>query len=430
METLSEKMFERSKKVIPGGVNSPARAFSSVKMEPPFIKRGDGTYIFDEEDNRYIDFVGSWGPLILGHCDKDVVDGLHQVIKTGTSFGAPTAIEMKMAELMVDSLPNIDMVRMVNSGTEATMSAVRLAKAYTKRNKIIKFEGNYHGHSEGFLIKAGSGALTHGVPDSLGVPAEIAKHTLTASFNNLESVENIFKANPEEIAAVIVEPVAGNMGVIAMEDDFAKGLRQITDKYGTVLIFDEVMTGFRVGFKGAHELYPDIKPDITCYGKIIGGGLPVGAFGGKQQIMSLLAPIGPVYQAGTLSGNPLAMRAGYETLLKLRNNPQIYDKLDKLALRLEKGIREAAKLSDIDITVNRVGGMISMFFTDKEVKNFEDVSKADNEQFIAYFKEMLNSGVYLPPSQFESLFLNAKMDNEHIDFTIEKARDAFKKLTR
>ncbi len=424
----SSAYFERSKKVIPGGVNSPARAFSSMDMDPPFIERGEGAYIYDEEGNRYLDFVGSWGPLILGHGDEDVVKGLEEVIKKGTSFGAPTKIEMEMAELMVESLPNMEMVRMVNSGTEATMSVLRLAKAYTGRSKIVKFEGNYHGHSDSLLIKAGSGALTHGVPDSLGVPEEIGRNTLTANYNDLDNIKAIFEANKEEIAAVIIEPVAGNMGVIPMEEDFARGLRALTKEHGIILIYDEVMSGFRVSFQGAQSLYPDIAPDLTCYGKIIGGGLPVGAFGGRKDIMSMLGPIGPVYQAGTLSGNPLAMRAGFETLRKLQKNPQFYRKLDALAEKLEQGILQAGERHNIPVTVNRVGAMISLFFTDQPVRDFSGSNAADQQRFKIYFKTMLKEGIYLPPSQFESLFLNVQMTAKDMEQTIDTIDRVFSQL--
>ncbi len=425
----STAYFERSKKVMPGGVNSPARAFSSVDMDPPFIERGKGAYIYDEDGNKYLDFVGSWGPLILGHGDEDVVRGLQEVIEKGTSFGAPTKIEMEMAELMVESLPNVEMVRMVNSGTEATMSALRLAKAYTGRSKILKFEGNYHGHSDSLLIKAGSGALTHGVPDSLGVPEEIGRHTLTANYNDLDNVEAILEANKEEIAAVIIEPVAGNMGVIPMKEEFARGLRTLTKKHGVILIYDEVMSGFRVSFQGAQSLYPDIAPDLICYGKIIGGGLPVGAFGGRKDIMSLLGPIGPVYQAGTLSGNPLAMRAGFETLSKLQKNPGYYPQLEAMAEKLERGILQAGKNHNIPVVVNRVGAMISLFFSHEPVTNFNSAKAADQERFKKYFKAMLEAGIYLPPSQFEALFLNIQMTTEDLDKFIDTIDRVFSELS-
>lgn len=425
----SREYFERSKKVMPGGVNSPARAFSSMDMDPPFIERGEGAYIYDEEGNKYLDFVGSWGPLILGHGDEDVVKGLEEVIKKGTSFGAPTKIEMEMAELLVRSLPNVEMIRMVNSGTEATMSALRLAKAHTRRSKIVKFEGNYHGHSDSLLIKAGSGALTHGVPDSLGVPEEVGRNTLTANYNDLENIKAIFEANKGEIAAVIIEPVAGNMGVIPMEEDFARGLRALTKEHGSLLIYDEVMSGFRVSFQGAQSLYPDIAPDLICYGKVIGGGLPVGAFGGRKDIMSLLGPVGPVYQAGTLSGNPLAMRAGYETLGKLQKNPDFYTKLDMMAKELEQGILQAGERHDIPVTVNRVGAMISLFFTDQPVRDFKGAKAADQQRFKTYFKAMLEEGVYLPPSQFEALFLNVQMTKKDLNQTLDAIDRVFSKLS-
>jgi len=421
----SEKLFVTSKQVIPGGVNSPVRAFSSVGMNPPFIKRGKGAYIYDEDGNEYIDYVGSWGPLILGHCYPDVVESLKEVLETGTSFGAPTEIELKIAQLITGAIPSVEMIRMVNSGTEATMSALRLARGYTGRNKIVKFNGNYHGHSDGLLIKAGSGALTHGVPNSPGVTPEVAKNTITAKYNDIEGIKEIFKQQGEEIAAVIIEPIAGNMGVVPMTNKFAHTLRKITEDYGTLLIFDEVMTGFRVSFGGAQSLY-GIKPDLTCFGKIIGGGLPVGAFGGKREIMECLSPIGPVYQAGTLSGNPLAMMAGYTTLSILYNNSKIYDELERKAKQLEQGFKKIVTELKVDASFNRVGSMLCMFFTKEQVHDFESASTSDTEMYSRYFRAMLSRGIYLAPSQFEALFISYAHTDVEINQTINAAYESLK----
>ncbi|MDR5659668.1 glutamate-1-semialdehyde 2,1-aminomutase [Serpentinicella sp. ANB-PHB4] len=423
----SLEIFEASKKIIPGGVNSPARAFSSVNMTPPVIKRGKGAYLYDEDGNTYIDYVGSWGPLILGHCHPEVVENLEGVLQTGTSFGAPTEIELKMAQLITEGMPSIEMIRMVNSGTEATMTALRLARGYTKRNKIIKFNGNYHGHSDSLLIKAGSGALTHGVPNSPGVTPEVAKDTITATYNDIDDIKNIFNQYSEEIAAVIVEPIAGNMGVIPMTQAFAQTLRDLTEKYGALLIFDEVMTGFRVAFGGAQSLY-GIKPDLTCFGKIIGGGLPVGAFGGKKEIMEHLSPTGPVYQAGTLSGNPLAMTAGYTTLKILKENPQIYEKIESHAAALESGFKSIVKDLEVSASFNRVGSMLCMFFTDETVIDFDTANTSNTNQFTFYFKEMLSRGIYIAPSQFEAMFISNAHGKEEINKTIEAAYESLKSL--
>lgn len=425
----SKTLFEKAQRYIPGGVNSPVRAFSSVNMDPPFIKRGEGTYIYDEDGNKYIDYVGSWGPLILGHCHPEIVKNLKEVVDRGTSFGACTEIEIKMAELMVESIPSLEMVRMVNSGTESTMTALRLARGYTGRSKIVKFNGNYHGHSDSLLIKAGSGALTHGVPNSPGVPEDVVKNTITARYNDIENLEEIFKTHGEDIAGVIVEPVAGNMGVVPSTQEFANRLRTITEEYGSLLIYDEVMTGFRVAYEGAQSIY-GITPDLTCYSKIIGGGLPVGAFGGRKEIMEQMSPIGPVYQAGTLSGNPLAMTAGYTTLKILRDNPNIYVELDKKAKRLEKGLKDHVKTLGIDASFNAVGSMSCMFFTDKNVVNFDAALTSDTEKYAVYFKEMLRQGVYIAPSQFEATFINAAMTDEDIDKTLEAAYNALEAVKR
>ncbi len=423
----SLKLFEESKKLMPGGVNSPVRAFSSVGMNPPFMKKGQGAYLFDEDDNKYIDYVGSWGPLILGHCHPQVVESLKEVLENGTSFGAPTALESKLAKLVIESIPSIEMIRMVNSGTEATMTALRLARGFTGRSKIVKFSGNYHGHSDALLIKAGSGALTHGVPSSPGVTEETAKNTITAQFNSIGNIEAIFQEAGKDIAAVIIEPVAGNMGVVPMTQKFATRLRELTEEHGSLLIFDEVMTGFRVAFEGAQSLY-GIQPDLTCFGKIIGGGLPVGAFGGRREVMEYLSPLGPVYQAGTLSGNPLAMMAGYTTLSILKENPEIYQNLEAKAEMLEKGLKQHVERLGVKASFNRVGSMVCMFFTDVEVTDFESASTSDTEKYAVFFREMLSKSVYLAPSQFEALFISATHTDEMIQQTIDAAGHALLKV--
>lgn len=420
----SQINYEEAKKYIPGGVNSPVRAFKAVGDHPVFIEKGMGARLFDVDGNQYIDYVGSWGPLILGHRHPKVVEALMKCLEKGTSFGAPTEIETEMAKFIIDAVPSIEMVRMVNSGTEATMSALRLARAYTKRDKILKFEGCYHGHADSLLIKAGSGALTLGVPSSPGVPADIAGGTITASFNDLEQVTAIFKEMGEQIAAVIVEPVPGNMGVVLPEDGFLEGLRKITQEYGTVLIFDEVMDGFRLSLGGAQELF-NIKPDLTCLGKIIGGGLPVGAYGGRREIMELVAPQGPVYQAGTLSGNPLAMTAGLATLKELVD-PQVYQKLDRLGNKLAEGIKEAAEETGVDVWINSIGSMASCFFTKEKVRDFKSATTSNLNKFKVFFQSMLSQGVYLAPSQFEASFISLAHTEEDIEMTVNAAKNAFK----
>lgn len=425
----SIQLYEESKKLMPGGVNSPVRAFSAVGMNPPFMKKGQGAYLFDEDGNKYIDYVASWGPLILGHCHPQVVENLKGVIEDGTSFGAPTELESKLAKLIIETIPSVEMIRMVNSGTEATMTALRLARGYTGRSKIVKFNGNYHGHSDALLIKAGSGALTHGVPSSPGVTEETAQNTITAEFNDIESIEAIFNEVGNDIAGVIIEPIAGNMGVVSMTEAFAQKLRDITSQFGSLLIFDEVMTGFRVSFGGAQSLY-GIEPDLTCFGKIIGGGLPVGAFGGKKEIMEYLSPLGPIYQAGTLSGNPLAMMAGYTTLSILKENPEIYEKLDKNATLLETGLKQKVKELEIKASFNRVGSMLCMFFTDANVVDFKSASTSDVEKYAVFFREMLKSGIYLAPSQYEAAFISAAHTEEMIQETIEAAGKALEVVSR
>ncbi|MER2262521.1 MAG: glutamate-1-semialdehyde 2,1-aminomutase [Psychrobacillus sp.] len=424
---LSKEAFAEAKDLMPGGVNSPVRAFKSVDMDPIFMESGKGAILKDIDGNEYIDYVLSWGPLILGHTEPNVVKAIQEVAATGTSFGASTLVENKLAKLVMERVPSIEMVRMVSSGTEATMSALRLARGYTGRNKILKFEGCYHGHGDSLLIKAGSGVATLGLPDSPGVPESIAKNTITAPYNDIESVRYVFENFGDDLAAVIVEPVAGNMGVVPPIEGFLETLRELTEKNGTVLIFDEVMTGFRVGYNCAQGHF-GITPDLTCLGKVIGGGLPVGAFGGKREIMEMIAPAGSVYQAGTLSGNPLAMTAGYETLSRL--NEDTYKYFVKLGDMLEKGFREAASKYNIPHTVNRAGSMIGFFFTNEDVINYDVAKTADLDLFAKYYRLMAEEGIYLPPSQFEGMFLSAAHTEEHIEKTIQAFHTVFEKLAR
>ncbi|MHB1418634.1 MAG: glutamate-1-semialdehyde 2,1-aminomutase [Bacillota bacterium] len=422
----SERLFKEAQHLIPGGVNSPVRAFKSVGMNPPFIQRGEGAKIYDVEGNEYIDYVSSWGPLILGHRHPLVVEALHRCLEeTGTSFGAPTRLETDMAKVVVKAFPSIEMVRMVNSGTEATMSALRLARGYTKRDKIVKFEGCYHGHADHLLIKAGSGALTLGVPTSPGVPENIASNTITAPYNDLETLREIFATTGEDIAAVILEPVAGNMGCVPPLPGFLEGIRQLTQEYGTLLVFDEVMTGFRVAYGGAQDLY-GIDPDLTCLGKIIGGGLPVGAYGGKRQIMEKMSPSGPIYQAGTLSGNPLAMTAGLVTLQVL-NMPGAYEQLEQKSARLAQGLEEVARAAGAEVVFNRVGAMFSVFFTSQPVVDYTSAITSDTTRFATYFRSMLEQGIYLAPSQFEAGFMSLAHTDQDLEKTVEAAFKAFKK---
>ncbi|WP_299091749.1 glutamate-1-semialdehyde 2,1-aminomutase [uncultured Metabacillus sp.] len=421
----SEKAFEEALTLMPGGVNSPVRAFKSVGMNPIFMERGKGSKIFDIDGNEYIDYVLSWGPLIHGHSHDTVVEAIKKVVESGTSFGAPTLIENELAKLVIERVPSIEIVRMVSSGTEATMSALRLARGYTGRNKILKFEGCYHGHGDSLLIKAGSGVATLGLPDSPGVPEGVAKNTITVPYNDLDSVRYAFKQFGEDIAGVIVEPVAGNMGVVPPQPGFLEGLREVTEQAGALLIFDEVMTGFRVDY-GCAQDYFGVTPDLTCLGKVIGGGLPVGAYGGKTEIMQQIAPSGPIYQAGTLSGNPLAMTAGYETLKLLTRDS--YKEFKRKADRLESGLSEAAKEYEIPHTINRAGSMIGFFFTNEPVTNYEKAKTSNLEYFASYYRSMANEGVFLPPSQFEGLFLSTAHSDEDIDYTIEAAKKAFAAL--
>ncbi|MFC5587926.1 glutamate-1-semialdehyde 2,1-aminomutase [Sporosarcina soli] len=423
----SKQAFSEAVNLMPGGVNSPVRAFKSVNMDPIFMGSGKGATITDIDGNEYIDYVLSWGPLILGHTDPDVVAGIKRVAETGTSFGASTLVENELAKIVIERVPSIEMVRMVSSGTEATMSALRLARGYTGRNKILKFEGCYHGHGDSLLIKAGSGVATLGLPDSPGVPESIAKNTITVAYNDLESVKVAFEQYGDDLAAVIVEPVAGNMGVVPPEPGFLEGLRELTENNGTLLIFDEVMTGFRVGYNCAQG-YFDITPDITCLGKVIGGGLPVGAYGGKREIIEKIAPAGTVYQAGTLSGNPLAMTAGIETLKKL--TPESYDHFMKLGDQLEAGFRAAAEKYNIPHTVNRAGSMIGFFFTNEKVSNYDQAKTSDLELFADYYRLMAEEGIFLPPSQFEGMFLSTAHTEEHIAKTVEAFHTVFAQLAR
>lgn len=411
----SIQAFEQAKKVIPGGVNSPVRAFKSVGMNPIFFEKGQGSHLTDIDGNTYIDYVASWGPLIAGHAHPQVVEALKHVTEKGTSFGAPTEIETELARLVVKRVPSVDIVRMVNSGTEATMSAIRLARGYTKRNKILKFEGCYHGHADSLLIKAGSGVATLGLPDSPGVPESTANHTITVPYNDLESLKLAFETFGDDIAAVIVEPIAGNMGVVPPQPGFLEGLRETTQKYGALLILDEVMTGFRVGYSCAQGRY-DIVPDLTCFGKVIGGGLPVGAYGGKKEIMEQMAPVGPIYQAGTLSGNPLAMTAGFETLSLMTH--ERYDDLEQKGAYLEKGIRQNAEKHGIPYHINRVGSMVGFFFNQGPVTNFDQAKKSDLKRFAQYFQLMIEDGVYIAPSQFEGMFISIVHTQEDLDRTI------------
>lgn len=425
--TKSKLLYEKAIKVLPGGVNSPVRAFKSVGGTPVFIQKGSGSKIYDIDGNEYIDYIGSWGPHLFGHNPDFIKEALIEAIENGTSFGTPTEIEVRVAELVRELVPSIEMIRFVNSGTEATMSAVRVARGYTKRNKIIKFEGSYHGHADFFLIKAGSGALTFGIPTSPGVTEGNAKDTLVADFNNINSVKNLIQKNKNEIAAIIIEPIAGNMGVVPAEKSFLEELRQICESEKIVLIFDEVMTGFRVAKGGAQEIY-NIQPDLTTFGKIIGGGLPVGAYGGKEEIMSLVAPSGPVYQAGTLSGNPLAMAAGFSALSYIKSHPEIYNDLENKSAYLANGFINNLKLFNKNFQLNRVGSMMTLFFTENEVKTYNDAIKSDTNLFAKYFWGMLSRGIYLPPAQFEAFFVSTAHSNDDLQKTIETQREVFSEI--
>lgn len=426
IDRKSAEAFEEAKKVIPGGVNSPVRAFKSVGLTPLYIDHAKGSKVYDIDGNEFIDYVGSWGPLILGHAHPEVIAQIQDYAEKGTSFGAPTLIETEMARIVTERVPSVDILRMVNSGTEATMSALRLARGYTKRNKIVKFEGSYHGHADSLLIKAGSGVATLGLPDSPGIPESVAVNTITVPYNDLDTLKEVFHTFGEDIAAVIVEPIAGNMGVVPPLPGFLQGLRDITEKYGSLLIFDEVMTGFRVHLNCAQGLF-GITPDLTCLGKVIGGGLPVGAYGGKREIMERIAPSGPIYQAGTLSGNPLAMIAGYTTL-RLLGEPGVYEELERKSSKLEEGFAQNAREAGIPCTINRVGSMVCPFFTDQRVINYETAKTSDLNRFTSYFARMLDYGVSAAPSQFEGMFVSLAHTDEDIDATIEANRQALKRL--
>ena len=423
----SSQLFEEAKKLIPGGVNSPVRAFKAVGGTPIFIKEAKGAYLFDEDGNKYIDYISSWGPMILGHANKEIIEKIMSQAKKGTSYGIPTELESELASLIVSNIKNIDKIRFVNSGTEACMSAIRLARGFTGRDKIVKFKGCYHGHSDSFLIEAGSGAVTFGKPNSPGVTKSNAKDTLIANYNDLKSVEKIFGKYKKEIACVIIEPVAGNMGCIPPEKKFLETLKSICSNFGSLLIFDEVMTGFRLSFGGAQE-YIGIDADIVTYGKIVGGGLPVGAFASRNEIMEMLAPEGPIYQAGTLSGNPLAMRAGLETLKILKNDLGFYKRLNNKTKRLYEGFLKGISDSGVPCQVNNCGSMLSVHFTKSFVTDFESATQGNNRTFKDFFHFMLSNGVYLPPSAFESYFLNDALTINDVDFTIETFRKFLKKF--
>jgi glutamate-1-semialdehyde 2,1-aminomutase len=420
------RLFQLAKELLPGGVNSPVRAYAAVGGQPLFIDRGEGAYIFDADGNRYIDYVLSWGPLILGHAHPRVVGALQRAASRGTSFGAPTRLEIELAKRVIELIPSIEMVRFVNSGTEATMSALRLARAFTGRREIVKFHGGYHGHADMLLVKAGSGVATLGLPDSPGVPAPVVADTLLADFNDLGSVERAFEAQPGEIAAVIVEPVSGNMGMIPPAEGFLQGLRALTEREEALLIFDEVMTGFRAHLGGAQTLY-DVRPDLTTLGKVMGGGLPVGAYGGRRDIMEMVAPSGPVYQAGTLSGNPLSMAAGIATLDALTEYG-VWDKLEASGERLVSGLRDAAAKAKIPVVVDRVGAMFGMFFAEGPVTNWESASRADAKRYAKYFNALLDEGIHVAPSQFEAGFISTAHGDGEIDATISAAARVFRAL--
>jgi len=424
----SDALFNKALGVIPGGVNSPVRACKSVGTKPLFIDHAEGCMIYDSDGNSFIDYIGSWGPMILGHRYPSVIESITDVLKRGTSFGAPTDLEVKLAEIVIEAVKSVEMVRMVNSGTEATMSAIRLARGVTGRDKIIKFDGCYHGHADSLLVEAGSGVATLGIPGSPGVPESFVANTLSLPYNDVDCVKKIMEEQGKEIACIIVEPVAGNMGLVRPAHGFFETLRELTKQNGSLLVFDEVMTGFRVAYGGAQSLY-GIIPDISCFGKIIGGGLPVGAYGGKRDIMEKIAPQGSIYQAGTLSGNPVAMAAGIATLEQVKK-PGFYEKLNEKSDRLTNGFKKAAKEAGIKVSVDRVGSMLGLFFTDKKVNNFDEAKTSDLNMFSAYYKGMLEKGIYLAPSQFEALFVSSAHTIEHIDRTIKAAEEVFSDLVK
>ncbi len=424
MDKRSSDLFEEAQRYLPGGVNSPVRAFRAVGGRPFFVEKGDGSRIYDVDGNVYIDYVCSWGPLILGHAHPQVVEALQKTVGRGTSYGAPTELEVTLARMVTEALPSVEMVRFVNSGTEAVMSALRVARAYTQRDKVVKFAGCYHGHADSLLVKAGSGALTLGVPNSAGVPEAVARDTITIGYNNLDQVREIMGSVGKEVACIIVEPVAGNMGVVAPSPGFLEGLRELTLKYGALLVFDEVITGFRLSYGGAQGLY-GIRPDLTCLGKVIGGGLPVGAYGGRRAIMENVAPLGPAYQAGTLSGNPLAMTAGIQTLTLLRSG-RIYEELEEQGRSLAEGTEEAYRAANLLCCLNRVGSMWTLFFTHGPVKDDRDIERANVERYARYFRAMLDRGISLPPSQFEAAFLSAAHSTQDVAETIEASQEALR----
>ena len=420
----NEEIFAKSNEYMPGGVNSPVRAYRDMGINPPVMKCGQGVIIKDEEGKEYIDFVLAWGPMILGHCNDEVVTAIKEISESAIAFGAPTELELQMARFLCEEMDNVEMVRMVNSGTEATMSAIKLARGYTKKNKIIKFAGCYHGHFDGFLVEAGSGVLTEGIAGSLGIPQDSIKNTLIGVYNDAEQVRGLFEAYGDDIAAVIIEPVAGNMGVIKADNEFMETLRVLCDEYGALLVFDEVMSGFRVAFKGAQELF-NVRPDLITYAKIMGGGLPAGVYGGRKEIMENLSPLGGVYQAGTMSGNPIVMSAGLATLNILKSHPEIYEKINHIGQMLQKGVENIASENNINVVVNRFGGMMTIFFTDKDaVRTYEDAKSCNLEMFKKYFLCMNKNGINIPQSQFEALFLSSEHNEEHV----KKFLSAFKEF--
>jgi glutamate-1-semialdehyde 2,1-aminomutase len=424
----SQMLFNRALKLIPGGVNSPVRACKSVGADPVFINRAQGCLIFDADGNHYIDYIGSWGPLILGHRHPAVIEAITSVLERGTSFGAPIDLEVQLAQMVIEAVPSVEMVRMVNSGTEATMSAVRLARGVTQRDTIIKFDGCYHGHADTLLVAAGSGVATLGIPGSPGVPESVAQHTLSVPYNDTDCLKKVMEKQGEFVACIIVEPVAGNMGLVPPAQGFLEALRELADRYGSILIFDEVMTGFRVAYGGAQALY-GVTPDLTCFGKIIGGGLPVGAYGGKRELMSKIAPQGSVYQAGTLSGNPVAMAAGIATLEQIQKDG-FYEALDAKAEHLLSGLEQAAVKADIPVQAKRVGSMLGFFFNDKNVQNFDDAKACNLNRFSAFYNGMRQNGIYIAPSQFEALFISSAHETEHIETTIKAAEKVFNQLKK
>ncbi len=420
----NEEIFAKSNEYMPGGVNSPVRAYRDMGINPPVMKCGKGVIIKDEDGKEYIDFVLAWGPMILGHCNDEVVTAIKEISESAIAFGAPTELELQMARFLCEEMDNVEMVRMVNSGTEATMSAIKLARGYTKKNKIIKFAGCYHGHFDGFLVEAGSGVLTEGIAGSLGIPQDSIKNTLIGVYNDAEQVRGLFEAYGDDIAAVIIEPVAGNMGVIKADNEFMETLRVLCDEYGALLVFDEVMSGFRVAFKGAQELF-NVRPDLITYAKIMGGGLPAGVYGGRKEIMENLSPLGGVYQAGTMSGNPIVMSAGLATLNILKSHPEIYEKINHIGQMLQKGVANIASENNINVVVNRFGGMMTIFFTDKDaVRTYEDAKSCNLEMFKKYFLCMNKNGINIPQSQFEALFLSSEHNEEHV----KKFLSAFKEF--